>query len=162
VALVAVGVSGLLAKGGSVALGDRFIAGTAPYVRYSPHKCAELLEYVPDAHSCAAAALSDHAEEVEHYRAFVGVVGAAVLGVWFLARRRDRGAPLPAMLVPTVGATAFGGAAAALGLEGVDALIRFGSDGGAGQWLSGAIVAGAVAVWFGSRLVKELALSAST
>ena len=95
------------------------------------------------------------------YRIGAGVLGALVLAAWALARRRDRGTTLPPTLVPAIGATAFGGAAAALSLVGIDALVRYGADAGAGQWLSGAIVAGVVAAWFAGKLINEVAIGAA-
>ena len=95
------------------------------------------------------------------YRIGAGVLGAVVLAAWSLARRRDGGATLPPTLVPAIGATAFGGAAAALAVEGIDALVRYGANGGAGQWLSGALVAGVVAAWFAGKLINGVAIGAA-
>ena len=161
VGLLAVGASGAIAGASRAAWGDRFVAGNAPDVRYTASRCADLREYAPAATSCVDAAASHHSDEVVGYRIVAGLLGAMVLGAWALVRRRDRGTTLPPTLVPAIGATAFGGAAAALSLVGVDALIRYGANGGAGQWLSGALVAGVVAAWFAGNLINEMAIGAA-
>lgn len=161
VGLVAVGTSGALAAASRAAWGDRFVAGNAPDVRYTASRCADLREYAPHAKTCADAAASHQSDEVVSYRGALGVVGALVLGAWALTRRRGRGAPLPPTLVPAIGATAFGGVAAALSLVGIDTLIRYGANSGAGQWLTGALVAGVAAVWFASKLINEMAIGAA-
>jgi hypothetical protein len=161
VGLLAVGVSGALAAASRAAWGDRFVAGNAPDVRYTASRCADLREYEPDASSCAAAAAAHQSDEVVTYRSALGLIGALVLGAWALARRRDRGAALPPTLVPAIGVTAFGGAAAALSLVGIDTIVRYGSHAGAGQWLGGALVAGTVAAWFAAKLADELAIGAA-
>jgi hypothetical protein len=131
-------------------------------VHYGAARCAELREYAPGARTCEAAATEHHFGEIVWYRAAAGLLGAVVLGgVAVAGRRRGRSvaaAPdvLPPAFVPTVGATAFGGAAVALAAQAVD-LVAAGTGHGAGQFLTGAVVAGAVAAWFlvdlGRRLV---------
>jgi len=161
VGLLAVGASGAIAGAGRAAWGDRFVAGNAPDVRDTASRCADLREYAPAATSCVDAAASHHSDEVVGYRIGAGVLGAVVLAAWALARRRDRGTTLPPTLVPAIGATAFGGVAAALSVEGIDALVRYGAEAGAGQWLSGAIVAWAVAASFAGKLINETAIGAA-
>jgi hypothetical protein len=115
--LVAVGVSGGIAWLLRVTAGARFLAGDAFGVTYTPGRCAEYLEYFPDAGGCAAAAALHHSDEVVSYRLAAGVLGVLVLLAyrWF---RTPRGTPgfrvIPRFVVPLVAATVFTLAAAAL------------------------------------------------
>jgi hypothetical protein len=162
VGLIAIGISGALAAGSRAALGDRFVAGDLPDTTYTSARCAELLEYAPHAHSCAEAAAAHHSTEVIDDRLGAGVIGAVLLAVWFIARRRDRGATLPTLLVPTIGATVFGAATAALGVLALNALLLDAAHAGAGQWLTGAVVAGTVAAWFACRVLRALVPALAT
>jgi hypothetical protein len=162
IGLVAVGVSGALSAGLGATAGPAFVAGDGPNVHYSAARCADFREYAPGARTCEAAAAEHHFEEVVTYRAAAGVLGVAVLAGFGVVRRRrrrshsDEPAVLPAAFVPTVGATVFGGAAVALAaLSGQ--LVVVDRARGAGQFLTGAVVAGLVAAWYllevGRRLV---------
>jgi hypothetical protein len=71
-------------------------------------------------------------------------------------RTLDPLAELPPILVPAIGAAPFGAAAAALGVEAINRAVLDASKAGAGQWLSGAMVAGTAAVWFGAGFVRAL------
>jgi hypothetical protein len=155
VGLIAIGISGLFAAVGDAALGHRFVADELDR-SYSAARCTELREYAPHARTCLDAAAVHHASEIVDYRVAAGVLGLLVLGVWAALRRRDRGLPPPPVLVPAVGVTAFGLAAGALVVLSADSLVLDGVRGGAGAWLSGAIVAMAVASGFGHRLVALL------
>jgi hypothetical protein len=157
VGLVAIGISGALALGSQAAFGDRFVAGDPPDTTYAPARCADLREYAPHARTCAEAAATHHATEVIDYRLAAGIVGVALITVWLWVRRRDAGADLPAMLVPAIGAAAFGVAAVALGTEALKALTLDAAHAGSGQWLTGAVVAGALAAWFASQALRALA-----
>jgi hypothetical protein len=157
IGLVAIGISGALALGSRAAFGDRFVAGDLPGTTYTPARCADLTEYAPHARNCEDAAATHHATEVIDYRLAAGIAGVALFAAWRWARRRDLGANLPPMVVPTVGAAAFGVATAALSAQALNALTLDAAHAGAGQWLTGAMVAGVLAVWFGSRALRTLA-----
>ena len=94
-------------------------------------RCAEFLEYFPDAGSCQQAAALHHWGEVVEYRVAVGVVGAFVLGAYLLWRRRpDRQDPrylgiLPDGFSATVATSLYGVAAAALALLSLDSNVRY-------------------------------------
>jgi hypothetical protein len=161
VALVAIGASGLVAELLGRLLGAGFVAGDQAGVTYTPRRCAEFLEYFPDAGGCEQAAALHHWGEVVEYRVAVGVLGLLVLGA-FLAWRRGQGGRPPAYLgtlpdgfAATVATSLYGVAAAVLALEGLDALLVADGD-GAGQWLSGAVVALAMAVLYGVSLYRTV------
>jgi hypothetical protein len=161
VGLVAIGASGLLAELLGRLLGAGFVAGDLPGMTYTPERCAEFLEYFPDAGSCEQAAALHHWGEVVEYRVAVGVLGLLVLGAFLLWRRGRGGRPpeylgvLPDGFAATVATSLYGVAAAVLALEGLDALLVAGGD-GAGQWLSGAVVALAMAVLYGVSLYRTM------
>jgi hypothetical protein len=161
VGLVAIGVSGALAELLGRLFGPAFVAGDLPGVTYTVQRCAEYLEYFPDAGSCAQAAAMHHWGEVVEYRVAVGVLGLAVLGGWLLWRRHPDGRQerylgvLPDGFSATVATSLYGVAAAALALLSLDAFLVAGGD-GTGQWLSAAIVAAAMAVAYGVSLYRTL------
>jgi hypothetical protein len=161
VGLVAIGVSGLVAELLGRLLGAGFVAGDLPGVTYTPARCAEFLEYFPDAGGCEQAAAMHHWGEVVEYRVAVGVLGLLLLGGYLLWRRGRGGRPpeylgvLPDGFAATVATSFYGLAAAVLTLEGVDALLA-GHGSGAGQWLSAAIVALAMAVLYGVSLYRTV------
>ena len=161
IGLVAVGVSGALSAGLGATAGHSFVAGDPPDVHYSAARCADLREYAPGARTCEAAATDHHFDEIVSYRAAAGVVGVGLLTGVVVARRRRRrsGAAEPSVLprafVPTVGATAFGGAAVALAAMSADFVV-VGHGRGAGQFLTGALVAGLVGAWYLFELGRQL------
>jgi hypothetical protein len=130
-------------------------------VTYTAQRCAEFLEYFPDAGSCQQAAALHHWGEVVEYRVAVGVVGAFVLGAYLLWRRRpDRQDPrylgiLPDGFSATVATSLYGVAAAALALLSLDSFLVADGD-GTGQWLSAAIVAAAMAAVYGVSLYRTV------
>jgi hypothetical protein len=163
VALVAIGVSGGLADLLGRLFGPAFVSGDMPGVTYTPARCAQFLEYFPHAGSCNAAATLDHWGEVVEFRVFAGVVGLIVLGIAALARR-GRPAPawtgvLPKAFAPVVATALYAVAAALLLLASLQAALVAGGA-GVGQWLSAAIVAVAMAAWYGTRLIRRLSLRA--
>ena len=157
-ALVAVGLSGLMAAGMDAAFGPRFVAGDTPAVTYSTQRCADFEEYTSTNMPCAAAAARHHTDEVETYRIAAGVVGAVFLAVRKLARRRWPhlvDLDLPASTTSAVAATAFAFGLviiAAQASAGIDA----GTAAGLGQWLSAAIIALAFMTIFTHRFVHRL------
>ena len=159
VGLVAIGVSGLVAELLGRLLGPGFVAGDLPGVTYTPERCAEFLEYFPDAGGCERAAALHHWGEVVEYRVAAGVLGLLVLGAFLLWRRRARPprylGVLPDGFAATVATSLYGVAAAVLAVESLDALLVAGGD-GAGQWLSGAAVALAMAVFYGVSLYRAM------
>jgi hypothetical protein len=161
VGLIAIGVSGALAELLGRLFGPAFVAGDLPGVTYTAQRCAEYLEYFPDAGSCAQAAAMHHWGEVVEYRAAVGVLGLAVLGGFLFWRRHPDGrrerylGVLPDGFSATVATSLYGVAAAALALLSLDAFLVAGGD-GTGQWLSAAIVAAAMAVAYGVSLYRTL------
>jgi len=161
IGLVAIGASGLVAELLGRPLGPAFVAGDLPGMTYTAQRCAEFLEYFPDAGGCEQAAALHHWGEVVEYRVAVGVVGAFVLGAYLLWRRRpDRQDPrylgvLPDGFSATVATSLYGVAAAALALLSLDAILVAGGD-GTGQWLSAAIVASAMAAAYGVSLYRTV------
>ena len=167
VGLVAIGASGLVAELLGRLFGAGFVAGDLPGVTYTGQRCAEFLEYFPNAGSCAQAAALHHWGEVVEYRVAVGVVGAFVLGGFTLWRRCRRGQEpqflgiLPDGFSATVATSLYGVAAAALALLSLDSFLVADGD-GTGQWLSATIVAAAMAAVYGVSLYRTVLPRART
>ena len=159
VGLVAIGVSGALAELLGRVFGAASVAGDLPGSTYTPQRCAEFLEYFPDASSCAQAAALHHWGEVVEYRVAAGVLGLLVLGVFTLWRRRRREPQylgiLPDGFAATVATSLYGVAAAILGLLSLESFVVARGVGN-GQWLSGAIVAFAMTVAYGRSLYRTV------
>ena len=141
------------------------MAGDLPGVTYTAQRCAEYLEYFPDAGGCAQAAALHHWGEVVEYRVAVGVLGLLVLGGFLVWRRRPEGRQhrylgvLPDGFSATVATSLYGVAAAALAVLSLDAFLVAGGD-GTGQWLSAAIVASAMAAAYGVSLYRTVLVRA--
>jgi hypothetical protein len=161
VGLLTIGASGLVSLGMRALWGDAFVAGDPAGVTYTAARCDDFREYHPEAATCQDAAAAHHADEVVDYRLAAGVLGVAALAAaWWLRRRRspewgDAGL-LPDGVVAVAGLTAFGGAGALLTVQGLGQLLAGGGDDGPGQWLSGGVIALAVAAWFGVALLRLL------
>ena len=65
---------------------------------------------------------------------------------------------LPDEMVPLVGLIVFGGAALGLGVQSANALALDAGNGGAGQWLSAAVVSSVVALAFGREVLRALSV----
>jgi hypothetical protein len=165
VGLVGIGVSGALAGGMGAAVGKDFVSGDVAGVTYTPARCADYLEYHPEAGTCARAATAHHFDEIVEYRLAAGILGLLVLGGLFLVRRSPRLARvipmgegvglLPDGFVATTGAAVFGCAASVLIFSGLAQ--AGGGSGGAGGYLSGGIVAAVIAAAFAVGLFRALA-----
>ncbi|MGZ4129257.1 MAG: hypothetical protein ACXVPR_00330 [Actinomycetota bacterium] len=156
VGFLAIAASGLVAWGLDAMFGDAFVAGDAPGVTYTPARCADFAEYAPAASTCERAAATHHAGEVIEYRiatlVFALIAGVAYVGVRRTGRFRD-GAQ--AAFEPTVGATAFGLAGFGLLALAANQWV-LGTDAGAGQFLSAAIVAIPLAVFYAARVYRAM------
>jgi len=143
------------------AWGRDVVAGDAAGATYTPDRCAELAEYATNAGSCAAAAVQHHFQETVDYRIAAGILGGACLIALALVRRRPGGPTavgpgvLPAGLLSGVGAAVFGVATVVLTLDGFGRLIE-GPSHGAGGSLSGAVIAGPIAMLMGLRCLSGL------
>jgi hypothetical protein len=156
IGLVAVGLSGVLALGARVTMGSSFVAGDSTGVTYTSARCADLERLAPGSSSCTAAASAHHAAEVGLDRIAAGLLGGAALGGWWLVLRR-RPSAFPLDLEPVLAAAAFGLAAVVLCGQGAVSLAE-GLHHGAGQWITGAVVASAFALWYGRRAWSGVAL----
>lgn len=153
VGAVAVGFSGALAAVIRAIGGSRALIDVAPGRVLSPADCARWLAGDPGAHSCAAAAVGDWANEVVYYRIALGVLGVLALAGYRRLRRGVRPSPMLAVVRDTVGVAAFAGAAAVTFGLGVDAVAV---GGGAGQWFSATPIAFVLAVIFAVLLLRDL------
>jgi hypothetical protein len=157
IAAIAVGVSGAVAAAVRAIGGDGSVAAVAPDRALNASDCARWLALHPHAASCRAAAVADWADETVYYRLAAGVAGVLLVTVALvLIRRAGRArALLDPRVVDTIGAGAFGAAAAwTLGM-GLDS-VAVEAGRGSGQWFSAAPVALAAAAYFAIRLVREL------
>ena len=156
IGLIAIGLSGALSLGARATMGSSFVAGDPVGVTYTSARCADFAALHPEVPSCPRAASAHHADEVAVYRMAAGVLGLGALGVWWFALRK-RSSALPSDLEPILAAAAFGLAALVLYGQGLVSLAE-GLHHGAGQWLTGAIVATGFAAWFGKRAWRGIAL----
>jgi hypothetical protein len=158
VGLVAIGVSGGVAAGFGAAFGSTYVSGDANGVTYTASRCADFLEYYPDAGSCEAAATAHHIDEVVFYRLSVGVLGVLSLLAFVALRRVSPFKSLAwsprADLIGIGGVGAFDVAAVVLG---VPAMIEtFLGVPGAGAYLSAGVVSLAGCAAFVPLLVRSL------
>lgn len=162
IGLVAIGISGNLAWGMGAVAGKAFVAGDPPGVTYTAARCRDFLEYVPRAQSCTQAATTHHFDEVVWYRIAAGILGGLVFAALAWVRRRRRPRELqPEAFVPTVAAAVFGITGIWLVGQGIDNVILK-TDGGGGSYLSGGVVALAVAAWFTIPVIKALNVRVAT
>jgi hypothetical protein len=160
VGLLAIGLSGGLAHVFGTAFGKSFVSGDAPGVTYTAARCADFLEYHPEARTCEGAAVAHHFDEVVWYRLDAGVLGIIALVAFGLVRRYNRrrfgdARALPDGFIGAIGSASFGLAAAGLLFLGLGGVV-FGSGRGAGDFLSGGVVAFVVFLFFAGALIRTL------
>jgi HAAS domain-containing protein len=160
IGLIAIGISGGVAALFGSVFGKPFVSGDAPGVVYTQARCADYLEYHPEAGTCARAAVAHHFDEVVWYRIDAGILGLLGLIAFFAIRRfnrkRFRGrAAIPDGFTGIVGAALFGMAAAGLLGLGVLSAI-FGQSNGAGDYISGGVVSLVAFAGFGLALLRTL------
>jgi hypothetical protein len=136
-ALVAIGISGLVALMMNVCLGRSFVGGVSVFPLHR-------------------ASIAETADDAVVLRVLAGVVGVLVLlGYRILRRRAGSPALLPAGLIDALGAAAFAAGTAGLTIASADQAVQNGTA-GVGFPLSGALVALAGTVYFGMRATRAL------
>ncbi len=142
VGLVAIGISGLVARAMTALWGLRFMFADPPGTTYSASSCHYWMSIHPRAATCTSAYLAESMADGLQARYAAGLLGLLVLGA-IVVRRRLRQAPLVNVPAPSTALTAvaiFFAAAVALAALATDAA-RVSHGNGAGQWLSAAVVA---------------------
>ena len=156
IGFISIGLSGLIAAAFGAIEGKGFVSGDLPDVTYTAARCADYLEYHPEAGSCRAAATAHHYDEIVTYRLAAGVLGLVALALYVVARRRGwLDARLPWVLTASVAAGLFGVVGAVLMLASVNYLAA-GRDAGAGGQLSAGVVSLVVAAGFAWTALRRL------
>jgi hypothetical protein len=161
IALLAVAASGVIALVMNVLLGRQFVGGDPAAQEALPATaCRYWMSIWPGTHSCATAAMLEKSSDAVSLRLVALMPGLALLEGYLLARRylRKRGWQpnvLPEAFVPTAAACLFGVLGAGLVWVGIHSTSS-GMHGGPGAYLSGAIVALAVAAGFVPALWRTL------
>jgi hypothetical protein len=157
VGLLAIALGGGVAAIFGSGFGRTFVAGDPPGTSYTAARCADFFEYSPGATSCEQAATWHHFSEVVWYRLFAGVLGLVLGGAYLVGRRLRRTGTqvLPPGFEVTVGTAMYGAAAIyLLGISFNAAMTH--QTAGVGQWLSGGVVAAALAATYGFVLYRVL------
>jgi hypothetical protein len=157
VGLIAIGISGLLARVMTSLWGLRFMFADPPGTTYPASSCSYWMSLHPRAATCTSAYLAESLADGLNARYAAGVLGLVVLAV-LVVRRRRRQLPLISLPSPATALIAGGvfcAATVALAAVAADA-IRVAHGNGAGQWLSAAIVALLVAVSYGFAYLHSL------
>jgi hypothetical protein len=155
IGLLAVGASGLVAAAMDTAFGRHFV-GAANGAPLPAASCQHWLTLWPGAHSCAQAYVLESSSDAVSLRVFAGFIGLILLGAYYLARRRGwtRGV-LPDGFAPTIAMSLFGAAGLGLLVLGANhATVGF--PAGPGFYLSGALVALAMAAAFAVQVHRTL------
>lgn len=155
IALVAVGISGIVGWALAELHGGTFLVAPFPQGSYTSADCARWLDGDPSTHSCITAMTADHVGEVILNSFAAGVLGVLVLSAYGWMRRRwqDRGTltALPVGSAEAVGAILALIVAVGTAGRGVNMyLVQHGQ--GAGEMFSLAIGAVAAAMFFIVRL----------
>ena len=151
--LVAVGASGLVVALMNATLGRVFTGQAPARVRFPAADCAYWMRLWPGAPTCGAAHMLEASSDAVVLRVAAGIVGVALVEAYAILRyvqqRRGWGpAVLLAGYFPALATCVFGAGALWLALA---QLTGFTVDQGPGTYLSGAIVAAAVAFGYGVR-----------
>jgi hypothetical protein len=162
--MFAIAASGFVALAMNNLFGRSFVGGSpATGNRYTAPQCAHWLAIWQGARTCAQAASLEASSDAVSLRVIGGILGGGILLACYLLARlywRRGDAVLPKGLLPL--------AATAIFTTGALALVvctftggPFGAPSGPGTFLSGAIVAFAVAAAFAVRARRDLRLAAN-
>jgi hypothetical protein len=156
IGLLAVGASGLVAAAMNAVFGRPFV-GSGSGAALPAAACRHWLSNWPGAHSCAQAYLLESSADAVSLRVFAGFIGLILLGGYYLARRSGwwRGV-LPDAFAPTVAMSLFGAAGLGLLALSINHASVLGLPAGPGFYLSGALVALALAAVFGGQVQHTL------
>jgi HAAS domain-containing protein len=155
VGLLAIGLSGVVARVMASIWGLRFVFADPPGTRYSSGECRYWLFLHPHAGSCTNAYLAESLADGTHARYAAGLIGLGLLAVVTIIRRR-RGSRVfepPTVLTAFTATALFAAAAIALISLGADD-VRVSGGNGAGQWFSGAVIAIPIAVVYGWQFLS--------
>ena len=153
IGLTAVGASGPVVLVMNLTLGRAFTGRPPAGITFPRASCAHWLAGWPAAHTCVQAAMLEASSDAVLLRVGAGIMGVALLEAYvivrYLMRRSERGpAVLLAGYFPVLAACVFGAGALSLALA---QLTGFTVTAGPGAYLSGAVVAAAVAAGYGLR-----------
>jgi lysylphosphatidylglycerol synthetase-like protein (DUF2156 family) len=157
VGLVAIGISGLLARAMTALWGLRFMFADPPGTTYPAASCSHWMSLHPRAATCTSAYLAESLSDGLDARYAAGLLGIAVLAVLAIRRWRRQMSliSLPSPTTALVAAGLFCAATVALAALATDA-IRVAHGNGTGQWLSAAIVTLLVAVSYGLAYLRSI------
>lgn len=154
VGLLAIGLSGLVARVMIAGWGRVYVFADAPGTGYSPAACQHWMSLHPQAATCAQAYLLESVSDGLFIRYAAGVAGLLLAAVLVVAwRRRSSWVAAPSALVSFATALVFLGTGFALVAAGADQA-RVAADHGAGQWISAAIIAVPVGLAYLWRFVR--------
>lgn len=159
VGLFSIAASGFVALAMNRLAGRSFVGGAPAGTRFSPARCQHWLSIWHGARTCAQAAMLESSSDAVSLRVLGGGIGGlALLSVYLLARRywrRDGARVLPRGFFPLVAAGVFAVGALALVVCSVTGG-PLGVPAGPGAYLSGALVALAMAAVYGLRARRAL------
>jgi hypothetical protein len=140
----------------NVVFGRQFV-GSAGGAAQPAAACRHWLSNWPGAHSCAQAYLLESSSDAVSLRLLAGLAGLILLAGYYLARRHgwSRGV-LPDGFAPTVAMSLFGAAGLGLLVLTINHTSVLGFPAGPGFYLSGAVVALALAAAFAWQVHRTL------